>query len=74
MSHLGHGGCVCRSRENDLKNLFSSPFFWKDENTLTHCRNSKYNYNQGGRTGPHESSDISKREIPKLPAGKRGTD
>ena len=65
-----------RSREwrNDLGNFLALSFIRKDKNPLTHSRKSKYDANQGGRTWPPESSNISEGEISKLPAGKRGTD
>ena len=72
--HLGYGRCVRGSGENDSGNLFASSFLQKDEKLLTHRRNSKYDADQGGSTGPHESSDVSSGEIPKLSAGKRMND
>ena len=74
MRHLGHGGRVRGSGEDDLGNLFASYFPWKDKTPLTHSRNYKYDANQDGRTGTPESSGISKVKIPKLSAGKRGND
>ena len=64
--HLIHRGCVCGSGENDLGILFSLSFLQKDENPFTHCRNSKYDANQGGWTGPPGYSDVIKGKIPKL--------
>ena len=58
--HLGNGGCVRGSGENDSGNLFALSFLQKDENPLTYCRNYKYDSNQGGCTGPPEPSDVSK--------------
>ena len=72
--HLGHRGFLRGSGENDLGNLFFSSFLRKDKNPLTHSRNSNYDVDEGGRTWPPESSDVRKGEMPKLPAGKRGTD
>ena len=72
--HLGHRGCARGSGENDSGNLFVLSFLLKDKNPLTHRKNSKYDADQDGRTGPTESSDVSKGEIPKLSVVKRGTD
>ena len=72
--HLGHGGCVHGSGENDLGNLFASSFPHKDKKPLTHRRNYKYDSNQGVWTGPPEPSDVSEGEIPKLSVGNHGTD
>ena len=72
--HLGHGGCVRGSVENDSGNLFASSFLRKDKNPLPHRRKSRYDANQDGRTGTPESSDVSKVEIPKLSVGKQVTD
>ena len=74
MRHLGHRGRVCGSGSNDLGNLFAFSFHWKLKKRLTHCRSSKYDSGQEIRTGTPESSDVSKVEIPKLPAVGRGTD
>ena len=74
MCHLGHGGRVCGSGENDSGNIFASSFIRKDENPLTHRRNSKYYANQCGSTWPPESSDVSEGEILKISAGKQETD
>ena len=71
--HLGHRGSVRGSGENDSINLFASYFLWKEKNPLTHCRSSKYDVDQDGRTGTHEYSDVSEVEVPKLLEGKCGT-
>ena len=39
--HLGHGGCICRSVEDALGNLFDLSFILKEKNPVTHCRSSK---------------------------------
>ena len=57
-----------------MGNFFSLYFLRKDKNPLNHSRSSKYDADQDGRTGTHESSDVIELEAPKLSAGKRGTD
>ena len=69
----GTWGCVCRSEENYLGNLFASSSLQKDENLLTHCRNSMYNYDEVGWTWLPVSSDVSEVEISLLPAGNHRT-
>ena len=59
--HLGNGGCVCGSGENDSGNLFASSFPRKDENSLTHSRNSNNNAALGGQTWPPESLLLARR-------------
>ena len=58
--HLGHEGCVLGSGEDNLGELFASPFLRKDKNPLAHIRSSKYNADQDRRTGVPESSDVIK--------------
>ena len=48
--------------------------FSERQNSLVHCRVSKYDVNQDIWIGTPESSDVRKVEVTKLSAGKRGTD
>ena len=67
------GGCIRRSGEDDLGNLFVFYFLRKDKNPLTHSRSSKYDANKYVWNGTPESSDVREVEVPKLSEGKRGT-
>ena len=71
--HLGHGGCVCGSGEDDPGNLFSLYFIRKDKISITHCRQSKYDSCQEIWIGTPESSDTCKIKLPKFSASKCGT-
>ena len=68
------GDAFRRIGEDYSGKLFALSFLWKDKNPFTHRRNSKYDDDQDGHTGTPESIEISKGEIPKLSAGKNGTD
>ena len=72
--HLGHGGCISGSGEDDPENFSPLYFLQKDKIHLTHHRRSKYNDGQEIRIRTHESSDISERKLPKVSAIKRGAD
>ena len=70
---MGHEGCVHGSRENDSGKLFALYFLQKDKIPVTHSNNSKYDADQDERTGTPKYSDVREGEVPKLLAGKRGT-
>ena len=66
--YLGHRRFVCRSGEDDSRNLFASYFIRKYEDPLPRRRSSKYNAGQEIRNGTLESSDVISGEVLKLHA------
>ena len=60
--------------EKMIRKTFLPHIFFEKKTPLTHCRISKYDINQDGRTGTPESIYVSEGGVPKLSEGKRGSD